>query len=181
LVKFPAVYTLPLVLSLFSKEATAQASNSLLQQLTITNWEAPFFDVHIDFDTLSLHKIDPGKTFPRTKSLRFLPSGHINVEWYHKKIDHGCGMDLPVIDNDSSYYSLKGDTLRVAMKGEYIGVEEFHFERDYLIEKINNKEIRLSLIKTYSGQSCEQLAKYRKELSEATVAVPPHPNSRKKQ
>jgi hypothetical protein len=180
-VKLLTAYALPLALLVFNPQATAQDGNSLLHLLTTTTWEAPFFDQHIDFDTLALHKINRKKTYPRTKELRFLSSKQIKTGWFNKNIDHGCGLGLLSINQDSSFYSLKGDTLQATIKGEYIGMEEFYFKRDYLVKRVNDKEIRLVLIKTYFGKPCELLTRYRKELSEPTASVPPLPNLRKKQ
>jgi hypothetical protein len=59
-------------------------------------------------------------------------------------------------------------------------VEEFNFKRGYLVKRINKKEIQLSLVKSYFGEPCATLTRYRNGLIEPTIA-PPHPNLRKKQ
>jgi hypothetical protein len=150
-------------------------------RLTTTEWSTPFFDAHIDFDTLTLHKINKRKAYPQTKVVQFSSSGQISSRWFQKNKDRGCTLGLLAIDKDSFSYVVRGDTLETMMKGEYIGVERFHFKRDYLVTRVNKNEIQLSQVKTYFGEPCKLLLAYWSRFPEETVNIPPRPNTRKKQ
>lgn len=179
--KFAVVYIAFFIGLFFTNQATAQSRNSLLEQLTNTDWEAPFFDQHIDFDTLTLHKINRRTSYAHTRELQFLPEGEITTDWYYyKNMDRGCTIGQLWVNKNLSRYTLRGDTLQMTIVGEYNGVEEFNFKRDYLVKRINKKKIQLSLVKSYFGEPCATLIRYRNELTEPTIA-PPHPNLRKKQ